>query len=124
MRIEAHAEEPEAVAADLLAVPLAAPLDRLGGTAAKLDERVGGRLSELLRSGEARADAERVAILHVDGEVAAQRIALVGVGDREETDTDALRTAAASAARTATFFGATIAWALEPALPLSQEEQV
>ena len=105
MRIEADPGAPEAVDADLLAVPLVAPDENLGDTAAALDERVGGRLTELVRSGEARADAERVTILRVNGGLAARRVALVGVGERDGADADSLRNAAGAAAREAAAFG-------------------
>jgi leucyl aminopeptidase len=114
MRVEVHTEVAEAVAADVLAIPLADPPQPL-----ELDER----LAELIASGEARTDVGHTALLHVDGKIAAKRIALVGVGERERVDADVLRTAAGALVREAGKFGGTVAWALDSSLPVAPEEQ-
>jgi leucyl aminopeptidase len=114
MRVEVHKEPREAVTADVLAIPLADPPQPL-----ELDER----LAELVASGEARTDVGHTALLHVDDKIAAKRIALVGVGERDRIDADVLRTAAGALAREVGKFGGTIAWTLDLSLPVAAEEQ-
>src|SRR3954469_22829581 len=89
---------PGQVQADAIAVPVAEPLEPLGGEGARiLDERLGGRLSRLAGSGDLRGRLGKAALLHVEGELGAPRLLVAGVGPREQVDADALRTAAAAA---------------------------
>jgi leucyl aminopeptidase len=117
--VEVEREPPEAVAADLLAVPVSAPPSK---ALRRLDERLGGRLTRLLESGEAKPEAGKVVLLYlVDGEgFVAPRLALVGIGD---ADDDSLRTAAAASVR-ASIGGGTVAWAFDDSLPQGQVRAV
>jgi leucyl aminopeptidase len=91
----------------------------------RLDGLLGGRLARLIASGEAKPDAARIAVLHLepDGPVAAERVALVGATLSGELDEDSLRTAAATAIRAARGLGGTLAWAFDEELGLSPEQQ-
>ncbi len=113
MRVEISSAQPGDVDADLLAfaVPESGPQP-----AAPLEQE---RFATLARDGELRGRPNEVALLHLDGR--ARRVAASGLGRR--TDADAFRTAAAAAARSATAFGGTLAWALDGSLPLSLPEQ-
>ncbi len=66
---------------------------------ALLDEKLGGQIAELYRSGE--FDGKRNAVRMVDGigRVAPQRIVLVGLGRKRELSDEALRQAAGTAVR-------------------------
>jgi leucyl aminopeptidase len=114
---------PESFATELLVVPLAGAPSALF---LRLDALLGGRLARLVESGEATADANRVAVLHVaDGEqVAAKRVAVVGVAADGEVDEDSVRTASAAAVGAAKGFGGTVAWAFDPDLALPPDRQV
>src|SRR3954463_2484526 len=98
MRIEVKAIAPEQVEADVVAVPLAAD-NELAGAAAELDPKLDGLLGRLAAEGELRGEVGHVSIVHVNGKLGAARVAVVGLGPREEIDADALRTAAAAGGR-------------------------
>ena len=59
--------------------------------------------------------------MHLSGELAARRLAAVGVG--AEPDADAIRTAAAAVARAATSFGGGIGWLLDSSLAITPADQ-
>jgi leucyl aminopeptidase len=99
MVIEVTAAGPEGAGADLVAVA------------------VGPRAAELGAPERARADADPVAIVYRDP--ANPPLAVVAF----EAGSEGLRTAASRAVR-ACRSGGTVAWALDPALPLAIEEQV
>jgi leucyl aminopeptidase len=120
MRVEVQAVAPEQVEADVVAVPLAGG-DGLSGAAAALDSALDGLLGRLTRDGELRTDVGRAAIVHVDGKLATDRVAVAGLGER--IDADALRTAAAAVAHETSGFAETLAWALDDSLPVPLEEQ-
>ena len=122
MRVEVQAVTPEQVEADVVAVPLAADSE-LAGTTAEVDSKLDGLLARLAAEGELRGDAGRVSVVHVDGKLGARRVAVAGLGPRDQIDADALRTAAAAVARETGGYAETVAWALDGALELSLEEQ-
>ena len=97
MKVEVTADAPSAVGADLLAAGPA-------------------RAAELGAPERAVADADPVAIVYAG---AAAPLAVMA----HAPDADGLRTAAARAVR-ACRDGGTVAWALDPSLPLTAEEQV
>src|SRR5919198_1334620 len=121
MRVEVQAVAPAEVQADVLAVPLTE--EGLAESAGVVDGALGGLLQELLEDGELKGDAGCARLVHVGDRLPSRRIASIGLGKREQLDTDAVRTAAASVAREAGEFSATVAWALDPSLPLSVDEQ-
>ncbi|MFN2628623.1 MAG: M17 family metallopeptidase [Gaiellaceae bacterium] len=107
--------------ADVLALPVADPVEPLAGDGARiLDEKLGGRLGRLAVSGDLRGGVGESLLLHLDGELAAPRLLLAGVGARGEVDAEALRTAAAAAAGD---LGGAVMWLLDDSLPLSLAEQ-
>ena len=107
----------------MLAVPVPEPMLPLGGVAAELDGRLGGRLARLGEDGEFDGALNTVAVIHLQGELPARRVALTGVGSRERIDPDAFRTAAGAVARRAREFGASIGWLLDPSLGLPESDQ-
>jgi leucyl aminopeptidase len=122
MQVEVQAVTPEQVEADVVAVPLADD-NKLAGAAAALDSKLDGMLGRLAAEGELRGEAGRVSIVHVDGKLGAPRVAVAGLGPREDIDADALRTAAAAVARETGGYAETVAWAIDDALELPAEEQ-
>jgi leucyl aminopeptidase len=122
MRVDVQAVTPEQVEADVVAVPLASD-NALAGAAAEVDSKLDGLLERLAADGELRGDAGCVSIVHVDGKLGARRVAVAGLGPREEIDADAFRTAAAAVARETGAYAESVAWALDGALELPVEEQ-
>jgi leucyl aminopeptidase len=89
----------------------------------ELDEQLKGRLQRLADGGELSSELGTTVVLHTDGELNARRVVIAGVGNRDEIDADALRTAAAAVARRVSDVGGTLGWLLDESLPLSTEEQ-
>src|SRR5437764_4649935 len=121
MRVEVEPGSPEAVGADALAAPLPAT-GMLAGPAAQLDERLGGLLARLAGEGELSGKVTSAPVVPLNGQLAAPRLAIGGVGAPEAIDADALRTAAATVVREAGFAGS-IAWLIDESLPLSPAQQ-
>jgi len=122
MRVTIDIGLPGQISADALALPVAQPPE--GGDGFRiLDERLGGRLSRLVESGELRGDRGEALLLHLNGELSSPRVVVAGVGRREEADLDALRTAAAAAAQTLSRVGGTVCWLLDESLPLPLPDQ-
>jgi leucyl aminopeptidase len=97
MHVEVTTDDPDAIGADLVAVA------------------VGPLAAQLGAPERALADADPVAIVYRDG----APLAVVAI----EPDADGLRTAAARAVR-ACRNGQTVAWALDPSLPIEVDAQV
>jgi len=107
--------------ADALAVPVAQPL---GGDGAKIvDDRLGGRLRKLGESGDLRGECGEAVLLHLDGELEAPRLVAAGVGQRDQVDADALRTAGAATAQALSRVGGTLVWLLDESLPVPLPQQ-
>ena len=75
MRVEVQAVTPEQVEADVVAVPLTAD-NELAGSAAAVDSKLDGLLGQLAGEGELGGDSGLVSIVHVDGKLGAQRVAV------------------------------------------------
>jgi leucyl aminopeptidase len=119
MQIHVDSAVPERIEAEVLAVPFDGALSAAGR---RLDGLLGGALTRLVESGEAKGAGGSSVVLHVAGEggVAARRVALVGT---EPADEDAVRTAAAAAVRAANGVGGAVVWSFDDALPLAAERQ-
>jgi leucyl aminopeptidase len=106
---------------DALAVPVAKPLS--GDGARIVDEKLAGRLTRLVESGELRGDKGEAVLLHTDGDLDAPRVVAAGLGRRDAIDADALRTAGAAAALALVRVGGTLGWLLDETLPIPLPEQ-
>ena len=124
MDVDVVETPPDGVEADVLGFGVTDPVT-LSPAARALDERVGGRLARLAAEGELAGEAGAMTLLHTDGELAAGRIAAVGLGTPGSVDADVVRTAAASmASRAKALPRGTVAWVLESdGWPLSPAEQ-
>jgi leucyl aminopeptidase len=109
---------PGQVAVDSLAVPVTLPLS--GEGARIVDEKLGGRLTSLVESGELRGERGDVLVLHTSGELDAPRVVLAGVG---RPDPDGFRTAGAVAAVALRRVGGTLGWLLDESLDLPLADQ-
>jgi leucyl aminopeptidase len=81
------------------------------------------QLRQLADDGELHGELGRTVVVHTNGDAAARRVVVAGVGKRSEVDADAIRTAAAAVARRLRDVGGTLGWTLDDSLPLSLEEQ-
>lgn len=98
MDIDVVASPPTGVEADVLAFPVPDPV-ALPPSGLEIDRLVEGRLAHLIEDGELKGSRGHLTLLHSDGRLKAHRVAAAGVGERDETDADSLRTAAAAVAR-------------------------
>jgi leucyl aminopeptidase len=110
MRVEVTDAVPEA---DVLAFPVGPK-----GLPALAGDQDAERVAEEEDVGSA---VGRTAVLYPNGDAAARRVVLVGLGPADELDADALRTAAASVAEAAERVGGTLAWVLDDSLPHSEQ---
>jgi len=76
------------------------------------------RLAELVESGEVRGTDGATCVLHEDG---GRHVVAAGAGPLDELDADSIRSAAAAVARLR--LGRSLAWRLDPSLPLGLAEQ-
>jgi len=63
-----------------------------------LDEKLGGAIDRLAKLGDFAGKPRTLAVLYGEGKIAAQRVMLVGLGERDKATLDTLRKAAATAA--------------------------
>ena len=92
------------LATPLLVVNLLEGVMSPTGATGAVDEAMGGLISRLIASGEIRGDLGRTTVLHNQrpgAGLAAERVCVIGLGPREELDLEAVRVAAATAARLA-----------------------
>jgi leucyl aminopeptidase len=121
VRVEVQDASPEGVEADFLAV--AVPDGDLEGAARTLDAALGGRIARLVEAGDVERELGTATLVHLERDAGAPRLILAPAGPRADLDAEALRTAGAAAARAAHAVGGTIAWVLDPELPVPAAEQ-
>jgi leucyl aminopeptidase len=79
-----------------------------GGLAAEVDRRLGGAITRLLERGDFQGKKDETTLLYPrEGEIAAERVVLVGVGKREDYVVERLRRAVGTAVRAAERIGVT-----------------
>ncbi len=66
-----------------------------------VDQKLGGQLSALRKSGEFSGKPNNTALLHIDGKLPAKRVLLVGIGTRETVTLERIRQAMGTAAKRA-----------------------
>jgi len=107
LKISVLQAAPAEVAAALLVVPHFEGDLAPAGHAAELDSRLGGEIARLLARGDFRGRRdEALLVLPRPGEMAAERVLLVGLGRREEYTMERLRRALGTAVRQAERLGA------------------
>ncbi len=106
MDVTAVAESPLAVAADTLVVNLFERGSPPSGATGAVDRALGGAISELMASGDARGRAGEITVLYPRGAIAASRVLIVGLGPANVFCSEAVRRASAIAARRARELGA------------------
>ena len=103
MTISVEATHPTRVAADLLAVPVAA-LDsdrpRVPPRLGALDRALGGRIATIVESGDFLGKRGESTVFHPGPGAAVKRVMLVGLGPEGEIDAEALRRVSADIVKT------------------------
>ena len=88
----------------LLVVNLFEGVDEPSGATGAVDEALGGLIGRLIADGEIKGSLGEMTIIHNQGDrarLAADRVAVVGLGKRDDLDLESLRVASATAARKA-----------------------
>jgi leucyl aminopeptidase len=107
VEIEVIQQEASGVEASILVLPHFEGEADPAGAVAEVDARVGGALSRVLGSGDFRGRKDETLLIYPrPGEVAAERLLLVGLGKRNEFSAERLRRAMGAAVRTAERVGA------------------
>jgi leucyl aminopeptidase len=120
LTIETSSTAPDKVRADLLVVPVFTDR-RLGPGADAVDRAVGGTLSEFMEEADFSGKRGETLAVPTQGKLGAKAVVLVGVGDAEKLDTDAIRRAGAALARRSAKV-ARVATTLLQAVPDSVDE--
>ena len=93
--------EPEKCKTDMLCVGVFSDVKQLDKTNGRLDKKLGGKISRLIRLGDFKGEEESTAIVYTDSKIAAARLMLVGLGEKKKATADTLRNACACAANKA-----------------------
>ncbi|OFX30029.1 MAG: hypothetical protein A2Z07_13060 [Armatimonadetes bacterium RBG_16_67_12] len=99
MTVRVTVADPVAYRCDVLAVGVFSSPGRLEGTAAKVDQAMGGLLARALHEERFSGEFGKVFVLHTLGRLPAARIAVLGLGDRNTVNVDRHRVGAAALAR-------------------------
>lgn len=103
MKISLATTEPKSTRADVLSLAVhEEELDQYQPRSARLkalDSALGGVLSSALKADEFSGKPEQMLTLHTHGKLAAERLVLLGAGNRKEGAIDRMRAAAARAAK-------------------------
>jgi leucyl aminopeptidase len=91
----------ENFSADTIIVNLFKGVTKPGGATGAVDRALNNAISELIAQGDIDGSANQIRIIYPRAEHPAQRIIIVGLGERDEFDLEAIRTAAATAAKVA-----------------------
>jgi leucyl aminopeptidase len=102
MKVTVHAVDASTYETPVLAIGAFEGDQPLHGWLSRLDERLGGRISDVRRRGDFRGcDGETLLLYSAAGELPAERVLVVGLGKAEELTAEQLRRAAATAVRQA-----------------------
>ncbi len=107
MQIEVVTGAIQAQAAQVVVVNLFEGVTAPGGATGAVDAALGGQIQALIADGDFRGKLNEVAVLYPNGAMPARRVILVGLGKQEKFSLDAIRQAAASAAKKARDLGVT-----------------
>jgi len=89
------------VEADAVVVNLFKGVERPGGATGAVDRALNGAISELIAAGDFQGKLGETAVLYTRGAMPAPRVILVGLGEQEKFDLEAVRKAGAAAAKRA-----------------------
>jgi leucyl aminopeptidase len=106
MKITAQHGSIESAEADTVIVSYFERVSAPGGSTAAIDAALGGAVAAVIAAGDASGELGHTTILYPQGAIPALRVVLVGLGPARAFDEEAVRVAAASAARRARDLGA------------------
>jgi leucyl aminopeptidase len=101
MKIRVECGSLEKFPCDLLVVNVFAGQKQLTGATAAVDQALGGMISSLIKDGEIDGKAGKATLLHNHGKLKARKVLIVGLGEHDKLDLEAIRTASAAALKKA-----------------------
>lgn len=84
---------------ELIVVNLFEGVTEPGGATGAVDKALGGQISRLIADGDLKGKAQETALLYTNDDSLARRVLVVGLGKKEEFGLEAIRIAAATAAK-------------------------
>jgi leucyl aminopeptidase len=99
VEIKVTAGDVTQVPADAVIVNLFEGVETPGGATGAVDKALRGAITRLIAAGEVKGKLNAVAVVHTFGQIAAERVAIVGLGKQADFTLDRARQAAASAAK-------------------------
>ena len=108
MEIELKQGNITEVAADLIVVNLFQGVTAPGGATGAVDRALGGAISDVIAAGDFTGKSGETLVLYTRGALPAPRVLIVGLGEAAKFDLQAVRNAAATAARKARDLGAAV----------------
>lgn len=87
------------IASELVVVNLFQGVEYPSGATGAVDRALGGAISEVISSGDFRGKLGETLVLYPRGAIPAKRVMVVGLGERDKFDAQAVRRASASAAQ-------------------------
>jgi len=107
MQIDVLKRDPLTIITDLLVIPYFSDLKRLTGTAAILDQKLGGALARLIEEDGFKGSFGSSLIIPTLGKLKARRIALIGLGTKKAFEEDSRRKLGATIVKLASTYKAT-----------------
>jgi len=99
MQIQVKTGEIQKENGELIVVNLFEGVTEPGGATGAVDKVLNGRISRLIAEGDFKGKAQETALLYSNGAVPAKRVLVVGLGQEKKFGLEAIRVAAATAAR-------------------------
>ncbi len=99
MKIHALSKDVIKAAADALVVNLIEGVKKPGGATGAVDAALDGAITKLISSGEIKGKQGEVTLIHVFGQIAAARVAVLGLGPKRELSADVVRSGMAGVCR-------------------------
>ncbi|MBN1818375.1 MAG: leucyl aminopeptidase [Sedimentisphaerales bacterium] len=97
--VKTAATDPFSVKTDLLAVGVFE--DQITSFGRALDKKLKGSIEKICKLGDFKGQRKQSVLLYTDGKIGAKRLLLVGLGEKEKSEIDVVRNAAALSAKRA-----------------------
>jgi leucyl aminopeptidase len=101
VKVSVQRQDIEKVKTEILAIGFFSDDKKLDKTIAGLDKKIGGQIEKVIKLGDFKGEELTTEIIYTAGKIGAQRLMLIGLGERKKATLDTLRKAAACAANKA-----------------------
>jgi leucyl aminopeptidase len=101
MKIKVVREDITKIKYDLIIVNIFEGVKIPGGATGAIDKFLNGLITELIANGEISGKIESFSIIHTQGKIPSKRVAIIGLGKKEEFDTDTIRKVGATVVKAA-----------------------